>query len=42
MQNCPDFMKEDFISEKCLCLHEECGFGDMIKDCQVCCFKFAC
>lgn len=42
MEKCPDFMKEDFVSEKCLCLHEECGFSDMVKDCQLCCFKLTC
>mmetsp|Transcript_2607 Transcript_2607/g.3933 ORF Transcript_2607/g.3933 Transcript_2607/m.3933 type:complete len:213 (+) Transcript_2607:54-692(+) len=41
-KNLPNFMSEDFVVEKCLCFHSECGFGDMFKDCQLCCLSLKC
>mmetsp|Transcript_22793 Transcript_22793/g.33073 ORF Transcript_22793/g.33073 Transcript_22793/m.33073 type:complete len:218 (-) Transcript_22793:74-727(-) len=34
MKTMPDIMKEDFITQVCLCCHSECGFKDMgIEQC---------
>ena len=35
----PNFMKEDFIVNKCLCCHNECGLKDVLDVFQFFCLK---